>query len=51
MTVGWLLLYAAAIYTAFGVLVGLAFVSVGVRRVLALLAPVSPGALVLLFPA
>ncbi|HEX5778026.1 MAG TPA: hypothetical protein VFY21_04235 [Xanthobacteraceae bacterium] len=51
MTVGWLLLYALALYAAIGILVGLAFVASGVTRILEHPAPVSPGARVLLFPA
>lgn len=51
MTVGWLLLYASALYAAFGILVGFAFVTSGVTRVFAHRPPVSPGARLLLFPA
>lgn len=51
MTVGWLLLYALALYTAVGFLVGLAFVTSGVTRVLEHRPSVSPGARLLLFPA
>ena len=51
MTVGWLLLYALALYAASGILVGLAFVASGVTRILDHPASVSPGARMLLFPA
>jgi hypothetical protein len=46
-----LLLYAAGLYVAAGVVIGLAFVLYGVTRVFEHPATVSPGARVLLFPA
>lgn len=51
MTLGWLLLYALALYGALGVAIGFAFVTRGVTRVLEHPAPVSAGARILLFPA
>jgi hypothetical protein len=51
MTVGWLLLYALALYAALGVLAGIVFVASGVSRVFEHRPPVSVGARLLLLPA
>jgi hypothetical protein len=50
-TFGTMLLYAAALYVAAGIAIGIAFVLFGVTRVLEHPAPVSAGARILLFPA
>jgi hypothetical protein len=50
-SLGTFLLYVFALYIAAGVVVGVAFVSFGVTRVLEHPAPVSVGARILLFPA
>ena len=50
-TFGTMLLYAAALYVAAGIAIGIAFVVFGVTRVLEHPAPVSAGARILLFPA
>jgi hypothetical protein len=51
MSMGWLLLYAFALYVALGVAIAAAFIVFGVRRVLPHAPAVSLGARVLLFPA
>lgn len=50
-TFGSMLLYAATLYIAAGIAIGIAFVLFGVTRVLEHPAPVSVGARILLFPA
>jgi hypothetical protein len=50
-SLGTFLLYVFTLYIAAGIVVGVAFVSLGVTRVLEHPAPVSVGARILLFPA
>jgi hypothetical protein len=50
-SIGALLVYAAGLYVAAGIVIGLAFVLYGVTRVLDQPASVSAGARILLFPA
>jgi hypothetical protein len=51
LSLGWIALYAAALYVAVGFVVALAFLTFGVSRALPEPIPVSPGARILFIPA
>ena len=51
LSLGWIALYAAALYVAVGFVVALAFLTFGVTRALPEPIPVSTGARVLFIPA
>ena len=50
LSLGWIALYAAALYVAVGVVFALAFLTVGVTRALPEPIPVSAGARILFIP-
>ncbi len=51
LSLGWMALYAAALYVAVGLAFALAFLTFGVTRALPEPIPVSPGARILFIPA
>jgi hypothetical protein len=51
LSLGWMALYAAALYVAVGLAFTLAFLTFGVTRALPEPIPVSPGARILFIPA
>ncbi len=51
LSLGWIALYAVALYVAIGLVFALAFLTFGVTRALPEPIPVSPGARLLFLPA
>ena len=51
LSLGWITLYAAALYVAAGIVFALAFLTLGVTRALPEPIPVSAGARILFIPA